>query len=94
MEHGWLEVEGKLVDPTPVYHSAKREKKRYFPVRRYTLTELRKKVLKRGKTSLPLSGHVWLREPDFKAAYHEAERHAYGEETFEKLQKMRASLNT
>ena len=38
-EHGWIEVSGTVIDPTPVYHSSDREV-RYWPAVRYTLQEV------------------------------------------------------
>lgn len=38
-EHGWLELNGKVIDPTPVYHEKGRQV-RYWPAKRYTLQQL------------------------------------------------------
>lgn len=93
-EHGWLEFKGEIVDATPCYHTEDRDDTRtYFPVRRYTRDDVMKRLRSRKKVSLPLAGNIWLREEDFRRAYREAEKTAYGEETARWLHEQRAQLS-
>lgn len=86
--HGWIEREGgDIIDPTPVYHSERTERE-YFPVDRYTLEAIRKRVTHRS-VCLPLVD-IWERESRWREAYEKAEAFAYPPEMVKWLKDHRA----
>ncbi len=51
--HGWVELSnGRIVDPTPVWHKRGRSSQ-YFPARRYPRAEVERRVKRRAITILP-----------------------------------------
>lgn len=71
VEHGWVEADGEIVDPTPAYHAGQR-RCRYFPGVRYTLEEAMSGA--DDSVILPLAK---LDVPAYRAAYSAAHVVAY-----------------
>jgi hypothetical protein len=84
--HAWLEVDGKIVDPTPAYRNGDHV---YFPAILYTRARACEGAIKNGSV-LPIIDLEFMRDPLVQAAYSAAHVHAYGftpEELREKLTK-------
>lgn len=89
-EHGWVEFNGEIIDPTPAWNNDRTTRK-YFPVRRYTLAEIRSRLHKRRKTTLPFAAHFWQHD-DFLAAHDEASKYAYGEAQYKQMKDFQAKF--
>jgi hypothetical protein len=81
--HGWLEYEGQVVDPTPLY--AELAAARYFPGVRYNLAEAIRHASRPGREgTLPFVDRGRFAGVNENAAYREARaeacRAAYGDE--------------
>jgi hypothetical protein len=76
-EHGWLEFEGRIVDPTPVY--LENPPATYFPGLRFSAEEARQVLETRSDTcepgDLPLAwrfGWGGMDAPEYRAAFEAA----------------------
>jgi hypothetical protein len=78
-EHGWIEHNGEVVDPTPTY--AEQADGKYFPGVRYTLPDLAKLMNRRGaKVPFVFGKNVHgMDNRDYRIAYRDATKAAYGD---------------
>ena len=70
IEHAWIELEGKLIDPTPISWHARYA---YLPALRFTRDELVEALME--KTALPIAwryGWGGMRHPAYAKAYQDA----------------------
>lgn len=80
VEHGWIEHEGQIIDPTWAVHLPD-SKGIYYPVYRYNKASVTKRT--RGKWGLPYYSRDYQKawgDPLFMGAYLESHRAAWGEE--------------
>lgn len=85
--HAWIEVDGKIIDPTPVY--GQKGHAEYFPGNSYSLMDAIKKI-EDNDNILPINDDNMLdpRDPKAKAimdARNDAERYLYGGKTMKEL---------
>lgn len=81
VEHGWVEVDGRIIDPTPSWNEVEEGDRAYFAGVRYTLKEMRKErrlCLKEDRWTPFVHRHGWgWDHAGYRAAYVAATRHAY-----------------
>lgn len=76
-EHAWVEHEGEIIDPTPVYHDGL-SVRRYFPGERYTFRDVSKRIFR--NQSLPFVGELGLaHSSEYRKAYLRACRVQFGD---------------
>lgn len=83
VEHAWIELEGRIIDPTWALLFSETEMLdfAYFGVYRYSQAEARKHKGKRRKLDLPTYGPgSWNEDRRFQRAYLEANRHTGGDQ--------------
>jgi hypothetical protein len=82
VEHGWVEKDGEVIDPTPVYVQ-NLDNTKYFPGVKYTSKEIMKLFGRKSNITVPIvsskNGHG-MEHPEFRRAYIAATRAAYGEQ--------------
>jgi hypothetical protein len=80
-EHGWVEYNGEVVDPTPTYVDC--DVTKYFPGVKYTLEEMSRLASKRGATVPFVHGklyHHGMENSAYRTAYRDAYRALLGDQ--------------
>lgn len=72
--HAWLEVDGKIIDPTPAYQSGNHE---YFVAARYSQAHALAGAI-HNDSVLPIEDLEIMRSECVRDAYSRAHKHAYG----------------
>ena len=83
IEHAWIELDGQIIDPTPVSWSVHHA---YFPALRFTKHEIAQEIME--TVELPIAwryGWSGMKHPDYARAYKQAWSFGIPSEKLEKI---------